>query len=83
MGHSFSQIPSVSIPRSQFDLSSGFKFTFDAGKLIPAFLEVVLPGDTFNLNAQIYVRLTTPLRPFMDNLYADVHFFRAGSACVG
>lgn len=75
MGHSFSQIPSVSIPRSQFDLSSGFKFTFDAGKLIPAFLEVVLPGDTFNLNAQIYVRLTTPLRPFMDNLYADVHFF--------
>jgi len=75
MDHSFSQAPSVGTPRSVFDMSHGYKTSFDAGYLIPFYVEDVLPGDTFTLNANILARLNTPEFPFMDNLFLDTHFF--------
>lgn len=75
MKHQFSQVPNVDIPRSVFDRSSGLKTTFDAGLLIPVFLDEVLPGDTFNLRTSLFGRLATPLFPIMDNAYLDLHFF--------
>lgn len=74
-GHSFAQVPHANIQRSQFDRSCGYKTTFDAGYIIPCWWDEVLPGDTFNMSASLFIRLTTPWRPFMDNLYCDVHFF--------
>jgi hypothetical protein len=47
----------------------------NAGKLIPIFLDEALPGDTFNLSTAIFARLSTPLKPIMDNMYLDVHYF--------
>ncbi len=75
MTHNFSQIPSAEIPRSSFDRSHGNKTTFDAGLLIPVFIDEALPGDTFNLKMTAFARLATPLHPFMDNLYLDSFFF--------
>lgn len=75
MQHMFAQIPSVNTPRSAFDRTSGYKTTFDAGWLIPFFCDEALPGDTFNLTAHLFARLATPLKPIMDNLHLDVHFF--------
>nr|QJB18749.1 MAG: major capsid protein [Microvirus sp.] len=75
MNHNFSQVPSADIPRSQFDRSHGFKTTFDAGFLVPVFTDEILPGDTFNLNMTAFGRLSTPLHPFMDNLFIDSFFF--------
>lgn len=71
----FSSVPSATIPRSQFNRSHGYKTTFDAGYLVPVFLDEVLPGDTFNLKMTSFARLATPLVPIMDNLYLDAHFF--------
>lgn len=71
----FSQISRPEIQRSTFDRSHGFKTTFDAGKLIPFFLDEALPGDTFKTSANIFGRLATPLRPTMDNMFIDIHFF--------
>lgn len=71
----FSQVPSADIQRSRFDRSSALKTTFDAGKLIPIFVDEVLPGDTFTLDATAFARLATPLHPVMDNIYLDLHFF--------
>lgn len=71
----FSRVPSADIPRSTFDRSHAHKTTFDAGKLIPVFLDEVLPGDTFNLRGTGFCRLATPKTPFMDNVYMDVHYF--------
>jgi hypothetical protein len=71
----FTKISSPKIQRSVFDRSHGYKTTFDAGKLIPIFVDEALPGDTFNLKTTIFGRLNTPLKPIMDNLYVDVHFF--------
>ena len=75
MSHNFSRAPQAVIPRSSFDRSFGHKTTFDAGYLIPVFVDEALPGDTFNVRMTAFARLATPLFPFMDNLYMDSHFF--------
>jgi len=75
MKHNFSQVPKAEIPRSSFDRSCGHKTTFDAGYLIPIYVDEALPGDTFNAKLHAFGRLATPLHPFMDNLFIDTHFF--------
>lgn len=75
MGHSFSNVPNVSLPRSAFDRTHAYKTTFDHGYLIPFLVDEVLPGDTFNVDVTAFARLATPLRPFMDNIKMDFHFF--------
>lgn len=75
MKHNFSQIPKADIPRSSFNRSSGYKTTFDAGLLIPCYVDEVYPGDTVNLGMTHFCRLNTPLVPFMDNMFLDTHFF--------
>lgn len=49
--------------------------TFDEGKLVPFFVDEVLPGDTISLTVRDFCRLATPIAPFMDNLYLDKFFF--------
>ncbi len=75
MEHSFSQVPKAEIPRSSFDRSHGLKTTFDAGYLIPIFVDEALPGDTFNLDMTAFARLATPIFPIMDNMFMDTFFF--------
>ncbi len=75
MRHSFSEVPRADIQRSSFNRSHGYKTTFDAGYLIPVFVDEALPGDTFNLNMTGFARLATPIHPFMDNLFISSFFF--------
>lgn len=75
MTHDFSRVPRADIPRSSFDRSHGYKTTFDAGYLVPVFVDEALPGDTFNLSMTGFGRLATPIHPFMDNMYIDSFFF--------
>ena len=75
MKHDFSRVPQADIQRSSFDRSHGVKTTFDAGYLVPVFVDEVLPGDTLNLNMTGFGRLSTPLKPVMDNLFVDSFFF--------
>ncbi len=75
MSHTFAKTPSVNISRSSFDRSHGLKTTFDAGDLIPIYVDEALPGDTFNLRMTAFARLATPIHPFMDNLYLNTFFF--------
>ena len=71
----FNQVAKPKIQRSTFDRSHGHKTTFDAGKLIPIYIDEALPGDTFNMKAHLFGRLATPLKPVMDNIMMDLHFF--------
>lgn len=75
MTHQFSQVPRAEIPRSSFDRSHGVKTTFDAGKLIPFFVDEALPGDTFNLRTDGFARLSTPIHPVMDNMFLETFYF--------
>lgn len=73
--YSFAQVPQANIERSTFDRSHGIKTTFDAGYLVPCFVDEVLPGDTHQVSASFFARLATPLTPFMDNLWFETFFF--------
>lgn len=75
MEHQFSRVPRADIQRSSFDRSHGYKTAFDAGYLIPVYVDEVLPGDTFNCRMAALGRLATPLFPFMDNVFLDSFFF--------
>lgn len=71
----FNEIPQTHISRSRFKRDQNVKFTFDAGKLIPFYVDEVLPGDTFSVDTAGLVRMTTPIFPVMDNAYLDVYYF--------
>lgn len=75
MTHQFSQVPKAEIQRSSFDRSHGYKTTFDAGYLVPVFVDEVLPGDSMSLNMTAFARLATPMKPVMDNMFLDTFFF--------
>lgn len=75
MAHLFSQIPKAEIQRSSFDRSHTLKTTLNGGYLVPIFCDEVLPGDTFNLKAQVFGRMATPICPIMDNSYLETFFF--------
>lgn len=75
MSHLFSQIPRAEIQRSSFNRSHTYKTAMDSNYLVPFFVDEVLPGDTFNLKASLFGRLSTPAVPIMDNLYLDTFFF--------
>lgn len=73
--HQFAMTPRADIPRSSFRIQKAYKTTFDAGKLIPVYVDEILPGDSFRLNMTAFARMATPLFPIMDNLYLDSFFF--------
>jgi len=75
MSHSFSQVPKADIPRLMFNCIYGYKTTFNAGDLIPFYVDEALPGDTFNLNVILLARLNTPIYPIMDNMVLDTFYF--------
>lgn len=74
-GHRFSDAPAMYMRRTKFDRSHVYKTTFDSGKLIPVFVDEVLPGDTSSLRVRYFSRLATPIKPIMDNIYLDWFFF--------
>jgi hypothetical protein len=73
--HQFAMIPKADIPRSSFNIEKTHKTTFDAGYLVPVYVDEVLPGDTFNLKMTAFARLATPIFPVMDNMHLDSFFF--------
>jgi len=75
MQHSFAQVPNAEIQRSTFSRNHGHKTTFDAGYLVPVYVDEALPGDTINLNMAAFGRLATPIAPVMDNMFVDSFFF--------
>ena len=65
----------IDIGRSRFDRSASVKTSFNAGDVVPFYLEEVLPGDTFNVRTSRVVRMQTLLTPMMDNVYLDTYYF--------
>lgn len=72
----------VDLPRSTFDRPSSVKTTFNAGEIIPFYVDPVLPGDTFSIKTSKVVRMQTLLTPIMDNIYLDTYWFYVPSRLV-
>jgi len=73
--HQFAMVPSADVPRASFRIQTSHKTTFDAGYLVPVYVDEVLPGDSFSLKMTAFARMSTPLFPIMDNLHLDTFFF--------
>jgi len=73
----FSMTPQVHTGRSQFDRSHTAKDTMSFDELTPFFIDIALPGDTMNLRAQCFARLTSSAlkNPVMDRMYMNFYFF--------
>lgn len=71
----FLQIPEMHASRTRFNRDQTILTTFDSGKLIPFFVDEVLPGDTFQVNTAAIIRMSTPKYPVMDDAFIDFYYF--------
>lgn len=65
----------LDMSRSKFPRNFSHKTTFNAGQVIPFYIDEVLPGDTFQVRTSKVVRMQTLLTPVMDNVYLDTYYF--------
>lgn len=61
--------------RSAFDLSHERKFTCNMGDLVPILCEEIVPGDTFKMNTEVFMRLMPLASPVMHRVNVFTHFF--------
>lgn len=71
----FNQVPETHVSRTRFKRDQNILTTFNAGKLIPFYVDEVLPGDTFSVDTAAIIRMTTPKYPVMDDAYIDMYYF--------
>lgn len=71
----FSELPSVDIKRSIFNMPFNHKTSFNVGELIPFYCLEVVPGDTHQIRTSIVARLQTLLTPMMDSMYLETFYF--------
>lgn len=71
----FNNVPQTHVSRTRFKRDQNILTTFDAGKLIPFYVDEVLPGDTFSVKTAAIIRMTTPKYPVFDDAYIDFYYF--------
>lgn len=71
----FSKIPQMKASRTRFNRDQTILTTFDAGRLIPFYVDEVLPGDTFSVDTAAIIRMSTPKYPVMDDSFIDFYYF--------
>ena len=72
----FKQKPPVEKPnRNAFDLSHAVNFTAKFGTLYPLMCKEVIPGDSFNIESTMGLRLMPLAFPVQSRIRANVHFF--------
>lgn len=71
----FNQIPEMRASRTRFNRDQTILTTFDSGKLIPFYVDEVLPGDTFSIDTAAIIRMTTPKYPVFDDAFIDFYYF--------
>lgn len=71
----FNQVPETHVSRTRFNRDQNILTTFDAGELIPFYVDEVLPGDTFSVDTAAIIRMTTPKYPVFDDAFIDFYYF--------
>lgn len=61
--------------RNVFNLSHEHRTTAGFGQLLPVFCEEVLPGDTWQINTESFIRAMPMLAPLMHRVNIYTHFF--------
>lgn len=71
----FNSIQTRKVPRASFKRDYVRKQTMDTDYLVPVFVDEILPGDDVHISASFLARLTTPIKPIMDNIYFETFWF--------
>lgn len=71
----FNSVPQTHVSRTRFNRDQNILTTFDAGELVPFYVDEVLPGDTFNVDTAAIIRMTTPKYPVFDDAFIDFYYF--------
>lgn len=71
----FNNVMVDKVPRSAFRRDFTRRTTFNSSYLVPVFVDEILPGDEVSLDLTALVRMSTPIKPLMDNLYFETFFF--------
>ncbi|QCS36508.1 major capsid protein [Capybara microvirus Cap3_SP_441] len=70
-------LDTIDTPRSTWQRNFTHKTSFNAGKLIPFYIDTdIIPGTTIKNKTSIVIRMSTPIAPVMDNLYLDTYYFK-------
>lgn len=70
-------IDTIETPRSSWERNFNHKTSFNAGYLIPFYINMdIIPGTTIKNSTSIICRMSTPIFPTMDNLYLDTYWFK-------
>lgn len=72
----FSQLPTLEISRSKFNMGHTHTTTVNAAELVPIYVDPdIVPGDTVTMKMSDVIRMMTPIAPVMGNAFADFYFF--------
>lgn len=73
----FNTAPTVQMRRQRITgLSYGCTSSYSMGTLYPFYCEEILPGDTFKVDSDLVIRLTSSfIKPVYGSMFADVFYF--------
>lgn len=71
----FSKVPVKRPKRNKFNLSYENRFSCKMGELIPVMCKPVVPGDTFNVNTEIFIRTAPLVSPLFQQIDVYLHYF--------
>lgn len=73
----FTSLPAdVKKPRSTWMMPARVTSSLNAGSLVPIGMPLeVVPGDTISLDQGLFMRMSTPIHPVMDDCFIDVHWY--------
>jgi hypothetical protein len=70
------------VKTNKFDLSHEKKLSMDFGDLVPVALQEVIPGDSFRMSSEIFIRFSPLLSPVMHMIDVFTHSFYVPSRIV-
>lgn len=73
--YTFSNMPSVSIPRTKFHRTFSHNLSANLGELVVLGIDEVIPGSTHKLEFGSLIRMSSPIAPLMDDIQMDVFSF--------
>ena len=71
----FSSVPIPKPKRNLFNLSYSNRFSCKLGQLVPIFCKPVVPGDTFKVSSEIFIRTAPLVSPMFQEMKVYVHYF--------
>lgn len=71
----FNSVPITKPKRNLFNLSYSNRFSCKLGQLVPIFCKPVVPGDTFKVSSEIFIRTAPLVSPMFQEMKVYVHYF--------